>query len=400
MEGILAIILIYGGYLLIASMVSSGAKAVKKAVTGRETYFGPPELKLIDEEVEGGVIAFKKIMFRGRLPAPRSMKMAYSISAFDATNGDEKLAVVISLLDGFREKGTMCFGLTNEIGFVNPGDCLTDWARLGAIAPNFIQGPKSGLRRIKVLVRLFDADNPPTIRGGFVDDGESIFADYVEFTHEFQEKGYEEEAQDREEAQSLSLKIGIAVAMADGKLDDLEGEVLKNWVIREISSLSESKSARLKQFFNDTLQEGFKQAQSNELSLSPIVERLAKIGDRKSKYDAIELALDVMAADGVADSEEMILIRNVAKSLDLDMDELERMRERVTLNLSIDLASDGGLESLVGIEGSWTDDQKKKHLRLEFQKWSNRLNSLPDGEERDAAQKMLDSIASLRKKYG
>ena len=81
------------------------------------------------------------------------------------------------------------------------------------------------------------------------------------------------------------------------------------------------------------------------------------------------------------------------------MDEIEKMREGVTLSLSSSLTSDVGLEALVGIDDEWSDDQKKKHLRSEFQKWSNRLNSLPEGEDRQAAQNMLDSVASLRKKY-
>ena len=82
------------------------------------------------------------------------------------------------------------------------------------------------------------------------------------------------------------------------------------------------------------------------------------------------------------------------------MEEIEKMREGVTLNLSSNLSSGGDLESFVGIEEGWSDQEKKKHLRSEFQKWSNRLNTLPEGEERESAQTMLDNIASLRKKYG
>ena len=188
--------------------------------------------------------------------------------------------------------------------------------------------------------------------------------------------------------------------MADGSLDDAEGEVLKSWIIKEVAAFSDSKQKRLKTMFNKALKEGFDQAKKGKLVLSDLVERLAEIGDKKSKYDAVELCLDVMAADGVANAEEMSVIRNVAKSLDLDMDEIEKMREKVTLNLSTELTSEEGMESLVGIESSWTDEQKRKHLRTEFQKWSNRLNSLPEGEERQSAQNMLDNIATLRKKYG
>ncbi len=134
--------------------------------------------------------------------------------------------------------------------------------------------------------------------------------------------------------------------------------------------------------------------------MTPLVDRLSEIGEKKSKYDAVELCFDVMAADGTAAPEEMRVIRSVAESLDLDMAEIENMRESVTLNLSESLTSEEELEALVGLEPGWSEDQKRKHLRMEFQKWSNRMNALSAGAERDAAQSMLDNIARLRKKYG
>ena len=47
------------------------------------------------------------------------------------------------------------------------------------------------------------------------------------------------------------------------------------------------------------------------------------------------------------------------------MDEIEKMREKVTLNLSTELTEEG-MESLVGIESSWTDEQKRKHSEPNF----------------------------------
>jgi len=403
MEAILGIIVVGVGYYIMISIIGAGARAVgrgvKKVVTGKDTYFGPPQLKFVDEKLEGTDIVFKKIMFRGNISAPRTMNAASSISAFDATNGDDDLDFLISLVDQAQEPDTVCFGMMNNIGQVNEGDAFTDWVQLGAIAPDLVQGPKSGNRTIKVVIRLFNANNPPSIRAGFSDGGETFLVKTLEFDHFFKEKGYEEAAQDREEAQALSLKIGVAVAMADGSLDDAEGEVLKNWIVREVSAYGEEKQKRLKKMFNESLKEGFAQAQSGNLALSPLVDRLAEIGEKKTKYDAVELCFDVMAADGVADPEEMVVIRKVADALGLDMDEIEKMRESVTLNLSTSLTSEEGLESLVGIEEGWSDDQKKKHIRTEFQKWSNRLNSLPEGDERDAAQNMLDNLSALKKKY-
>jgi len=387
------------GWLIVTSVLTSVGRGLKKVVTGKETYLGPAEIKLIDDYLEDSNIAFKRIMFRGKIPVSQSMPVAFSISAYDVTD-DDNPKFIISLIEQQQEPGTICFGISNELGDIDVGDLYSDWVQLGAISPGFIQTPKSGNRKIKLQVQLFNKANPPSIEYGYSDGGEVIFRKLLEFDHVFNDKGYEEAAKDRDEAQALSLKIGVAVAMADGDLDDSEGEILRNWILKEVSAFSDEKSDELKKLFNDALKEGFAQAQTGNLALSPLVERLSEIGEKKTKYDAIELAFDVMAADGVADPEEMALIRNVAKALDLDMEEIEKMRESVTLDLSTDLTSEDGLESLVGIEANWSDDQKKKHLRSEFQKWSNRLNSLPEGEERESAQSMLDNIASLRKKYG
>ena len=403
MDAIVAVILIGVGYYIVISIIGAGARAVgrgvKKVVTGKDTYFGPPQIKFIDEKLDGTGTIFKKVMFRGNISVPRPMNVASSISAFDATDGDNDLHFLISMVEQAQEPGSICFGMTQNIGLVREGDTFTDWVQLGAIAPDLVQGPKSGTRTIKLVLRLFNANNPPDIRGGFSNGGETFLTKVLEFDHHFKEKGYEEAAQDREEAQALSLKIGIAVAMADGSLDDSEGEILKNWIVREVSAYSDDKQKRLKKMFNESLKEGFAQAQSGNLALSPLVDRLAEIGEKKTKYDAVELCFDVMAADGVADSEEMAVIRKVADALGLDMDEIEKMREGVTLNLSTSLTSEEGLESLVGIKDGWSIDQKKKHIRAEFQKWSNRLSSLPEGDERDAAQNMLDNLSVLKKKY-
>ena len=57
------------------------------------------------------------------------------------------------------------------------------------------------------------------------------------------------------------------------------------------------------------------------------------------------------------------------------------------------------VESLLGIDPTWGNKKILAHLGKEFTKWNGRMNSLPEGEERDNAQKMLDRIAETRKKY-
>ena len=380
--------------------VTAGGRAVKKAVTGKEVYFGPPEIKFVNETMEKTGWLAKRIMFRGRLPISRDMDIAFGISAIDVTDGKDDGRFVLSLVDAAQEENSTCFYRGGEFGRIEVGTSITDWVELGFIIPEILQTAYSGNREIDIVVRMFDLNNPPQIYAGFSSGGEVILTKALSFNHNFTDKGYEEASRDKEEAQAISLKIGVAVAMSDGTLDETEGAVLKNWIIKEVGAFHDEKQNKLKKLFNGALKEGFSEAKEGNLSLSTLVDRLAEIGDKKTRYDAVELCLDIMAADGVAAPEEMSIIRNVAKSLDLNMDEIEKMREKVTLDLSTELTSEEGLESLVGIDQSWSDEEKSKFIRSEFQKWSNRLNTLSEGQERDSAQSMLDNIAIIRKKYG
>ena len=106
-----------------------------------------------------------------------------------------------------------------------------------------------------------------------------------------------------------------------------------------------------------------------------------------------------MAADGVADETEITIIKQIALALNLDMDEVAKMRDQKIIGLNSSVGSHASIETMLGIEPDWSEDQIMKHLRVEFQKWNNRLNTLDEGDERDNAQIMLNRIAEARKKY-
>ena len=93
--------------------------------------------------------------------------------------------------------------------------------------------------------------------------------------------------------------------MSDGNLEPVEGEVLKSWIVKGLLATRRQMEA-LKQLYNTSLKEGYQDAKYGKLSLSELTDRLNEIGDKKSKYEAIELCLDVMAADGVADPEKWL----------------------------------------------------------------------------------------------
>lgn len=342
----------------------------------------------------------KQIEVKGVFPVANALgSVAFVISVFDNT-GDE-LAPVISILDEFQEPGNVVFQHVSEMPPISPNQGFVGWERISAVFPDLLQPPFGGKRDLLVVVRLIDLASPPSIQHGFADSSEGIlWQSNLPFTYEFAEKGYREASEHREEAQALSVKVAIAVAMADGAFDDREGEVIAEWIRRAIEPFDSEKREELKSVYNDAMREAYADAKDNSLSLSALTERLNEIGEAKVKYDAVELCYEVMAADGEADPEEMRTIRKIGEALDLDLAELEAMRDQKIVGLESHISSGGNVEELLGIESDWSDDKINSHLRSEFQKWNNRLNALPEGPERENAQTMLDMISRARQKYG
>ena len=149
----------------------------------------------------------------------------------------------------------------------------------------------------------------------------------LEFSLNFEDKGYKEEAEHRDQARALSIKIGMAVAMADGSLDDSEGDFLKEWITKTISPFSDEKREELKKLYNKSMVEAYKAAENDNLTLSELTESLNEIAEKSTRYETIELCYDVMAADGVIDPNEIQIIRNIAEALELDFDEIEKIRD-------------------------------------------------------------------------
>ena len=146
------------------------------------------------------------------------------------------------------------------------------------------------------------------------------------------------------------------------------------------------------------MRESYSLAKSRKLLLGDVCEQLNALGDTAQKYQAIELAHKVMAADGQADKREMKVINDVAEQLGIDSGELEKIRDKQIIKLNTN-PEDIDTLSLLGISSSLGNEEILEQLKKEFIKWNGRLNSLSDGEEKDNAQQMLDLIGKARQKY-
>lgn len=412
--GIIGLIIAWAVFwAIVRAVIGAGARTVHAAsrtVSGKGSFsdnmniafkgMEPLEIRFqsarLGEKKDGPEI--KEIQARGLLPVVRRTHVAIVVSVFDRADGE--MIPVISVLDDFQEPDSVVFQHQQELPPVDPGDGFAEWIRISAIIPELLQPPFSGTRQLVAVVRLIDFNNPPEITHGFADgDNGILWQRTLSFSHVFKEKGYREAVEHREEAQAISVKIAIAVAMSDGSLDDREGEVIADWVKRAIEPLSNGRREELRKIYNDAMRDAYAAAKEGSLALSDLTAKLNEIGETKVKYDAVELCFEVMAADGHADPEEMRMIRRIGEALNLDVRELEALRDQRIVGLGGGLSHGGNIEELLGIEADWDTKKIQAHLRSEFQKWNNRLSSLPEGDERNNAQAMLEMIAEARRKY-
>ena len=415
MEAILGLIFVFGIIFAFNFVLSAGARTVKAAArtaVGKGSFsenmelafkgMKALELRFSDErlgENHDGPLA-KKIEVRGLFPVQSRRRVGFVTSVFDNTSG--KFEPVISALDEFQEEKSRVYQNSVEVGYVNPNEGFIKWVRVGVVLPDLLATPYSGERKLCAILRLVDFDNPPDITHGFHQpkDARILWQGTLEFVYIVKDKGYQEAAEHRNETQGLLVKIGLFLAVKNGKLVDAKGEMLKGWITKALAALPEDRRGPMKNLYNAAMKEAYIDATSGSLSLSVLTERLNTIAEKSVKYEVIELCFDLTASSGGTDSEDLRQIRQIAAAFGLRLDEIEKIRDQKIVKLKGDVSSQLSIEDLLGIEPDWATERIKKHLRDEFQKWNNRLTTLSEGEERENVQRMLNLIAQARQKYG
>lgn len=334
----------------------------------------------------------------GLIPTEYPVNVEFVTSILDATEEDAK--PVLCMIEDLQEPETIAFQLKLAGPRLQPGSGFGEWTRIGAAPVDPLIPAQGGQRTLLVAVRVVNADLTPDIRLGFgeSDDPAVIAFGAAEISHRF-ESGYEGAAAAMSEGGGLAVKMAVAVSFADGALDDSEGETIAAWIRKMLTGVPESRRDEIKDVCNAALVEAHRDAKAGNLSLSALTDRMNEIGDVTVKFQAIELCLDVMVADGTADETELEMVRQLAAAMDIDYDELSRMKDQRTVGLQGDLSQSASVEAVLDIDPAWPRNRVQQHLRSEFRKWNGRLNSLTDPTERENAQQRLDLIAEARKKY-
>ena len=362
---------------------------------GGGSSLGPLQIRIIEKEFDNKSCFVLQCM--GLIPV-YTRKDISIVTSIVCKDKDGKQAPVLSFFEDEQEILTSSFQHIHEIGEVDGPGGYNDWGGIAVIIPEMIQPAYGGQQTLGVVARIVDNDDMPSIILGYCDRSDVIWTDSVNLKYDFESKGYKEEQADKDEARALSVKLGVAVALVDDDFDDTEGETLKKWIKKIIAPYSSDRKEELKEIYNSAFKESYNLEKSGNLNLDDICNKMNKIADKAQKLEALELVNKVMAADSRILESETKLINHICELLHIDPIDAEKIRDKQLVKLK-PTSGNIDVESLLGIDPTWSNSKILGQLGKEFVKWNGRMNSLQEGEEKDNAQRMLDLIGETRKKY-
>ncbi len=336
-----------------------------------------------------------EVQGEGKIPNPWGMHLVGALYIYD-----EKYPVLSNFTQTDESENSRVFRSDINFGYVEmAGNYYPSWSPLASVILEGIHHPHKGDRKLKFTIFYFDNNDPPIFRNGGVVSGQSKIFHISESIKSitFDDLGYMDEIKNENKIKPLIIEIAVAMAMSDGSLDKSEGNIIKQWIKKELSLINDTKrKAKLKTILNDSLETSYKKISEGK-SFKNAIKKLNENASKIVKYQVIELCLDILSADGVAEEGELELLKDLSLNLGLDYEEVQKMKDKMLLEVeSSESASD---ESIIGLNESLSKEDKLKFINQEYKKWNGRLNSLSTDDKRDNAQRMLDVLSRLRRKY-
>jgi len=321
---IITIIVLFFGYLIIQKI----RRVPKSRAKAEEVHhLGDIKVKVHREYKQRGSV-YLNIQCKGLFPICTKTNIGFTVSVM-TENKNAKSKPVLSMIDSFQESKSTAFQDLTQIGEVNEHHGFEEWTTIGVIPTEILQPAIGGNQTLKIIVKLVDMNDFPKIVLGSGKGGILTFTE--DCNHYFNIKGYHEEGGHINEARALSVKIGVAVAMSDGEFDDTERNTLDRWIKKMIMPFDREKQIILKDLYNKAKEEAegvFSDLdeKGRNSSLDMICKELHDIGEEVQKYEALELAHEVMVADGMECKDESKCIHRIAKNLGISADEIESIR--------------------------------------------------------------------------
>jgi uncharacterized tellurite resistance protein B-like protein len=195
-----------------------------------------------------------------------------------------------------------------------------------------------------------------------------------------------------------TMTVGAYCALGDGNLDNRELETLRRWKKEFVSKIGDSVQSRVSSAMELEINSSLTGV--TEQRLHSACSRLKELGE-PFKTMTMGLAFEIVAADQKIESSELACLHKIARLLDISDTKFKDLEEKHLRPIQLKEATSGqsnatANEQILGINPSWTTEQKLAKLTSEFSKYNARMQTIRNDEQRAQCRRMLEIIAAMR----
>lgn len=317
----------------------------------------------------------------------------------DVTEEERYGYSLVSTLPALCEENSRIFKFTMDIADVQPDTFYENFSQICRIPTEILSAPFKGVRKLRFRL-VATTPGVKTTKAAFADEDieKIVHIANFDYNYEFKEIGYLENFLNRDRVDELSIDLGMCIAAADGKLQQKELDVIKEWANLGTVHLEEDRAKEKKEEYSKYIKSSYNKAKAKKLSLSEIVEELNDKAGKEQKYETIDLMLRIVGADDKLSKDEDIMLNKIVKKLELDEKIYNEMKSKTLATIGKIETSKSSVEALLGLKDEMSDKEKCKELRKQYSKWNSQTNS-SNQKIKDRAKEMIKIIAELRSKY-
>ena len=200
-----------------------------------------------------------------------------STSLQDITDPNHTYAI-LSLDSRIQESNTKAYQFTLPIsGSISPdsyiptdessAESLLGWD-IAPIPLALLDFPKIGERKIRIISRVTIQDSAYEITDTNLKKGMTILSSSKFEYHYLSERpGYLDRIENTKKMKRATIQMAVLMAMADEKMHDLEGLVIKKWMKKDLSRfIYETTQKEYKEIYNSTFKDAHSKAKDNNSS--------------------------------------------------------------------------------------------------------------------------------------
>ena len=320
----------------------------------------------------------------------------FTCYVFDVTDENNEIPLQ-GLTDPYRDDKFLLQSNRNmKVGF---GYAYNMWTPIFRFPISLVIPPNRGKRKIKFVVSATKLN--AEFENGKIKNKKDLYFDVETlFDLNFEEPGYLDADQYKDDINEKIVQLGMAVAYSEKKINSAGIEAIKSWINTEIiwkNNFDVSTDQKIKYSF--LLKNTLELLKNNKLSLSEIIREINYKSSVSKRYDAMNLLLNIAGSDDRLSKEEDKLLNNTARALELDLSRFQQMKTSTIANIeTIEESDEDSEETIFNFSKDMTDADKCKKLREEYTRWNRQTNNSNE-KIRNQARKMVELTANLRKKY-